>query len=144
MKHQTGFQTSKAARLTRFATLALAFISLAGCNTLSRLSDVGDGPELSNIQNPIAHKNYQPVSLPMPSPQPIEANPNSLWRAGARAFFKDHRAKVVGDVVTVTVSLADSAKFENKTAVRNSQPMYFGISIDRDTIAMCSRQKNLW
>lgn len=115
MKHLTGYQTSKAAKLTRYAVLALAFVSLAGCNTLTRLSEVGDGPELSNIQNPIARKSYQPVSLPMPSPQPIEVNPNSLWRAGARAFFKDHRAKEVGDVVTVTVSLDDSATFANKT-----------------------------
>lgn len=115
MKQQPGKQITKRSRFVRYAALALTFATLSGCNMLTRLSEVGDGPELSNIQNPIARKDYQPVSLPMPSPQPIEANPNSLWRAGARAFFKDHRAKEVGDVLTVTVSLDDSAKFENKT-----------------------------
>jgi flagellar L-ring protein FlgH len=115
MKKYSGTQTFRRSRLIRHTALLLIFTSLTGCNMLTRLSEVGDGPELSNIQNPIAHKNYQPVSLPMPSPQPIEANPNSLWRAGARAFFKDHRAKEIGDVVTVKMSLSDSAKFENKT-----------------------------
>ena len=44
-----------------------------------------------------------------------ERNPNSLWRAGARAFFKDLRAKQVGDIVTVQMTLDDSAKLDNKT-----------------------------
>jgi flagellar L-ring protein FlgH len=115
MKNNLGTQTTRRSPLIRYTALLLVFTSLTGCNMLTRLSEVGDGPELSTIQNPIAKKNYQPVSLPMPSPQPIEANPNSLWRAGARAFFKDHRAKEIGDVVTVKMSLSDSAKFENKT-----------------------------
>ncbi len=115
MKKTTGTRTTKHSRIARHAAVLLCVTSLAGCNMLTRLSEVGDGPKLSQIQNPIARKDYQPVSLPMPSPQPIEANPNSLWRAGARAFFKDHRAKEVGDVVTVTMDLSDSAKFENKT-----------------------------
>ena len=89
---------------------------LSGCNIASRLSEVGDGPKLTNIQNPVAKPDYKPVSLPMPTPHIAEANPNSLWRAGARAFFKDHRAKEVGDIITVSMSLSDSAKFANKTS----------------------------
>jgi len=96
------------------AVIAMA-ATLSGCNVLSRLSEVGDGPQLTKIQNPVARPDYKPVSLPMPAPQVAEANPNSLWRAGARAFFKDHRAKEVGDIITVSMSLSDSAKFENKT-----------------------------
>ncbi|MBI2586443.1 MAG: flagellar basal body L-ring protein FlgH, partial [Rhodospirillales bacterium] len=63
----------------------------------------------------MARPDYKPVSLPMPAPQVAEDNPNSLWRAGAKAFFKDHRAKDIGDLVTVKLALADSAKLENKT-----------------------------
>src|SRR5512144_1348765 len=51
----------------------------------------------------------------MPAPMPAEDNPNSLWRPGARAFFKDIRAKEVGDTVTVRLKLDDSAKMSNKT-----------------------------
>ena len=97
----------------RFAALALAGAVLGGCNTLSRLSDVGDGPELSKITNPTARPSYRPISLPMPAPRQAEANPNSLWRAGARAFFKDQRAKEVGDILTVSLDLADSATLAN-------------------------------
>ncbi len=88
---------------------------LAGCETTTRLSEVGDGPKLSQITNPKSMTAYRPISLPMPSAEPAESNPNSLWRAGAKAFFKDHRAKDIGDILTVTVSLNDSASLANNT-----------------------------
>jgi flagellar L-ring protein precursor FlgH len=95
--------------------LALVTTALASCNVLTRLSEVGGGPKTSPIANPTALPGYKPVNLPMPAAQPPEVNPNSLWRAGARAFFKDIRAKAVGDIITVKVSIADSGKLENKT-----------------------------
>ncbi|MBT8004151.1 MAG: flagellar basal body L-ring protein FlgH, partial [Rhodospirillales bacterium] len=36
-------------------------------------------------------------------------------RAGAKAFFKDHRAKAVGDILTVQLNLDDSASLANST-----------------------------
>ena len=92
---------------------ALALVVLSGCNTLSRISEVGNAPKLSNIKNPTTRQDYRPVSLPMPAPEIAEDNPNSLWRSGARAFFRDHRAKEVGDIVTVKLSLDDKATFAN-------------------------------
>ena len=89
---------------------------LGGCaNTLNRLSEVDGGPQLSQVVNPTARDDYRPVSMPMPAPQMAVDNPNSLWRPGARVFFKDQRAKEVGDILTVTLKLDDSAKLENKT-----------------------------
>ncbi len=102
-------------RITPWLLAAALTTALSGCNLATRLSEVGDGPQLTNIQNPVAQPNYRPVNLPMPAPRAVEDNPNSLWRAGARAFFKDHRAKEIGDIVTVKLDLADSAKLENKT-----------------------------
>ncbi len=86
-----------------------------GCNLLTRISEVGDGPKLTNISNPTARPDYRPVSMPMPAPQSAEDNPNSLWRAGARAFFKDTRAKTIGDILTVKLDLKDKATMDNKT-----------------------------
>jgi len=113
MKYTTGKMMLRSAG----AYLVIAAVAgiLSGCNMISRLSEVGDGPNLTTIQNPVARPSYRPVSLPMPAPRVAEANPNSLWRAGARAFFKDHRAKEVGDIVTISMALDDSAKFSNKT-----------------------------
>ncbi len=100
----------------RLTALGLVAVSVSGCNLVSRFSEIGDGPQLTKIVNPVARPSYKPVSLPMPAPEVAEDNPNSLWRAGARAFFKDHRAKNIGDIVTVKLSLDDSAVFKNLTS----------------------------
>ncbi len=102
-------------RALKLASVCLAVISVSGCQLFTRLSEVGDAPLMSQIQNPVTRPNYRPVSLPMPAPEVVEDNPNSLWRSGARAFFKDHRAKEIGDIVTVQMSLDDSAKLESST-----------------------------
>ena len=100
------------------ATLAtlLATGLLANCSALDRLKNVGEKPELSAIENPTAQPGYKPVQMPMPAPQPAVYNPNSLWRNGSRAFFKDQRAMQVGDIMTVKVKITDNAKIENGTA----------------------------
>lgn len=105
-------RTHTAASLLIAASLAAA---LSACNTFSRLSEVGDGPKLTEIANPTAAPRYQPVSMPMPAPIPADHNPNSLWRPGAKAFFKDTRAKDIGDILTVKLNLDDSATWDNKT-----------------------------
>lgn len=90
--------------------------ALTACTeTMGRLAEVGKGPELSKITNPTAKEDYRPVSMPMPTPEIAEENPNSLWRAGARAFFKDHRAKEIGDILTVSLDFTDSATLDNTT-----------------------------
>lgn len=108
-------KTSFSNTFKKLALVGLAAATLSACNTVSRLSEIGDGPELTEITNPTVMPDYRPVSLPMPSPKAAVDNPNSLWRSGARAFFKDHRAKEVGDIVTINLSLNDSASLANKT-----------------------------
>ena len=54
--------------------------------------------------------------MPMPTPQPASYSPNSLWRNGSRAFFKDQRAHQVGDILTVKVKITDKATLENETS----------------------------
>ena len=104
-------------RVVRIAApLCLAATLLAGCgDTLARLADVGKEPSMTQIQNPVHSPNYQPVSMPMPQTATIGRNPNSLWRPGARAFFKDQRASRVGDIMTVLISISDKAQLNNKT-----------------------------
>jgi len=79
--------------------------ALAGCNTLQRLAEVGDAPVMSEVENPTLRRDYKPVSMPMPTPEIATPNPNSLWRPGARAFFKDQRASQIGDILTVIVDI---------------------------------------
>lgn len=97
----------------RALCLLAATALLAGCNTLQRLADVGSEPKLTAIQNPVQARGYQPVSMPMPAPITPHREPNSLWRPGSRAFFKDLRASRVGDLVTVVIEIDDSGELDN-------------------------------
>lgn len=101
--------------ILRICVIILAMSSLSACNLFTRLSQVGDGPKHTEITNPTKRPDYRPVSMPMPTPKMAYANPNSLWRSGARAFFKDNRANAVGDILTVNIAIADEASISNKT-----------------------------
>jgi flagellar L-ring protein precursor FlgH len=97
-----------------FAALVAAGL-LANCSAMDRLKNIGEQPALSAIENPVAQPGYKPVQMPMPTPQAAIYNPNSLWRNGSRAFFKDQRAMQVGDIMTVKVKFTDNARIENGT-----------------------------
>jgi flagellar L-ring protein precursor FlgH len=101
-------------RLLTAALLAIAGLS-GGCSAIDRLKNIGEQPKLSAIENPTTQPGYKPVQMPMPTPQPATYNPNSLWRNGSRAFFKDQRAQQVGDILTITVNITDTAQFANET-----------------------------
>ncbi len=100
----------------RFVLLASAALGLSGCGSfMDRLSEVGQPPKMTNIKDPTAQPGYTPVSMPMPAAVQPQAGTNSLWRPGAKAFFKDQRASDVGDLVTVTVNINESGSLSNKT-----------------------------
>ena len=89
---------------------------LTGCTAIDRIAKLGDQPALTAIENPTSQPGYKPVHMPMPTPQPASYSPNSLWRNGSRAFFKDQRAHQVGDILTVKVKITDKASVENETS----------------------------
>lgn len=93
--------------------LLMATGMVSGCNTMNRLSEVGKTPKMTTIQNPTQAATYRPVSLPMPNASFHGHKANSLWRSGARAFFKDQRAAVVGDILTVEIAIDDKAEISN-------------------------------
>ena len=96
------------------AALGLSLM-LGACGAADRLANVGQAPALSAIEDPTAAKGYKPVQMPMPKPEVASYNPNSLWRSGSRAFFKDQRAHQIGDLLTVTVNITDKANLSNET-----------------------------
>ena len=102
--------------LTRHAVLAaIATGLLSSCAAFDRIKYLGTQPPLSAVDNPTARPGYKPVQMPMPTAQPASYNPNSLWRNGSRAFFKDQRAHQVGDILTVQVNITDKANIANET-----------------------------
>jgi flagellar L-ring protein precursor FlgH len=97
-----------------FAVTSAALLS--SCAALERFTLIGEQPPLSAITDPTTQPGYKPVQMPMPTPQPASYSPNSLWRNGSRAFFKDQRAHQVGDILTVKVKFNDKATLENETS----------------------------
>ena len=95
----------------RLAALTAAVLPLAACATLAETAGT---PGMSAIAYPaplVPH--VQAVGYPVPMEPAFSAN--SLWRAGARAFFKDQRASQIGDIVTVSIEIDDSAQMRNAT-----------------------------
>lgn len=110
--------------------LALAAVlPLAACGSAAdRLKQVGETPALSAIENPTAQPGYRPVQMPMPVMQPVSYSPNSLWQSGSRTFFKDQRARNIGDILTVKVRIADQAQVQNSSERSRSGSDTLGVS----------------
>ncbi|WP_207477356.1 flagellar basal body L-ring protein FlgH [Arenibaculum pallidiluteum] len=108
----------------------VAAAALGGC---ARLSEVGSAPAISQITNPALQSEARVVSLPMPPPSIVESESSSLWRVGARSFFRDQRAKTIGDILTVLIDIEDQAQLQNETQREreNSEnaalPSFFGL-----------------
>lgn len=103
------------ARFKTLACLTLASALLVGCNSMERLAAVGEEPSMNPVANPTYDPNYKQVTMPMPKPVTASYMPNSLWRPGSRAFFKDLRASDIGDIVTVVIDIDENAQLDNST-----------------------------
>ena len=100
----------------------------SGCSSIDRLGSIGEKPALAAIENPVAQAGYKPVQMPMPKPEVASYNANSLWRNGSRAFFRDQRARQIGDILTVTVNFTDKANIANQTQRSRSSKEDSGIT----------------
>jgi flagellar L-ring protein FlgH len=127
--------------LLRCALLSTVAVVSCSCSTFEQLRTLGQTPPLSPLQDPTAKPGYTPVQMPMPTPQPATYNPNSLWRNGSRAFFKDQRAHQIGDILTVKVNINDTAEFQDQTQLSRSTTEDSGITnfIGSNTIANPSK-----
>ena len=95
--------------------MILAGTSLSACNTIDRLQHVGAVPTQSNLSDPIMKTSQVPVTMPMPEKEIVTTQANSLWTGVQKGFFRDQRAKTVGDIMTVVIDIDDKGKMENTT-----------------------------
>jgi flagellar L-ring protein precursor FlgH len=92
---------------------ALVLPALAGCDSVR---EAVSGPKMGPMGYPAVLVGVtQPTMQSSREPLPQPATANSLWRTGARTFFNDQRAGRVGDILTVLVTVNDSAKTQNST-----------------------------
>lgn len=117
----------RASVLNLLAALCLT-LAVGACGTLRDLSQIGSTPPLSPITNPTEKRGYEPVSLPMPAVDNESHETNSLWRSGAKQFFRDQRAGKIGDILTVEISIDDSAKLDNSTTRARSGSDNMGLA----------------
>ncbi|MDR3536701.1 MAG: flagellar basal body L-ring protein FlgH [Acetobacteraceae bacterium] len=120
--------TRGSVRSPALAAVALLCLLLNGCGLLGRLSDVGRPPEMTPTKDPTKEPGWRPVSMPMPGREAPPNEANSLWRQGSRAFFKDQRAAAVGDVVTIVVSMNDTANMKNVTSAARTSTEAMGMA----------------
>lgn len=115
--------------------LVASCLSLAACaSTMTKIDELGTGPQLAKVENPTTKTDYKPIAnWPTEAQSSSQRSANSLWQQGSRSFFKDQRATRVGDILTVVVKIADKADLDNQTQVTrsNAETMngtsYFGL-----------------
>ena len=104
-------------RPTAWALLAAA-LCLSGCTALSQIPEVDLVPAPRTLDFPQAQ-------------QPVAAAPlnGSLFNAASfRPPFEDHRARLVGDTLTVQISERATATQESSTTVNRNSDISAGIS----------------
>jgi flagellar L-ring protein precursor FlgH len=104
----------------KLAAIAALALSVTGCSTMEKLASVGEKPVLTAIEDPTVQPGYKPVNMPMPEVIVASYQPNSLFSNEARGFFKDQRAHKIGDILTVLVTIDDSAQISNGTDRKRS------------------------
>ncbi len=95
--------------------LAALLVATSGCAAGARIKNIGKAPDLAPVENPAELYGGRTVALPMPEAREEPGLANSLWRPGARSFFKDQRARAIGDIVTVVIDINDRARLDNAT-----------------------------
>jgi flagellar L-ring protein precursor FlgH len=85
--------------------------SLGGC--AGDIREIGREPNMSPVGTGLA-TNVQPVSTALFVRQ-SHPGQQSLWDGGRTDIFSDPRAVKIGDVLTVNISINDSASFGNAT-----------------------------
>jgi flagellar L-ring protein precursor FlgH len=113
-------------RPVAFAALAaLTFSALSACTSVH---EAIRGPKMGPMAYPsVLVGQEQPVFASAREPLPQPQTPNSLWRTGARTFFNDQRAARVGDILTVMVTVNDSAKTQNSSNANLSTSNQIGV-----------------
>ncbi|MEM8800094.1 MAG: flagellar basal body L-ring protein FlgH [Pseudomonadota bacterium] len=112
--------------------LGLITASLSACSVADRVKNIGSAPSLSPIEE--VETPVQPASLGAPIIAARRAVANegqgttSLYRTGARAFFKDQRAANVGDILTVNIDISDRAQVGNTTTRTRDSSENAGLS----------------
>lgn len=85
-------------------------------------------PETTNLQESMQDDFTKDIIADYLSNQPDENAPGSLWQSGSKGFFKDNRAKQIGDIITVNVTVSITANTSANTSATQTNNSQAGIS----------------
>ncbi len=97
------------------ALIGLTLVTTGCSSQLAELDAVGKPPSMEQVVLPMEKESYNPLEWNVDDEENSPKYSNSLWQPGARAFFKDMKARRVGDILTVTVKIKDKAQLDNQT-----------------------------
>ncbi|MDP3897965.1 MAG: flagellar basal body L-ring protein FlgH [Mesorhizobium sp.] len=103
-------------------------MALAGCG--ANLAEVGKPPVLSAVGTGLEHSTRSAHYYPKAPPPPVQRY--SLWDDRQSNLFTDARALSIGDVLTVSISINDKAKFSNESERSRTAARSIGIAGDYD------------
>jgi flagellar L-ring protein precursor FlgH len=105
--------------MLKLVTVLGSVLALTACSgTIRELRQIGQVPPMAPMTYPTVYPSAPVEVAAMPAAYNQATPANSLWKSGARAFFNDQRASKVGDILTVRVSIADSAKVKNTSSAK--------------------------
>lgn len=96
-------------KVIKHVCLALLLTLTCGC-AATNFADIGRAPAMSPIGEGLQPASY---TLPGSAVRPTD-NYHSIWNANAD-LYRDPRAKMAGDVITVIISMQEKATLDNKT-----------------------------
>jgi flagellar L-ring protein precursor FlgH len=123
----------------RTLVLAVAATVAVGCSANNPLV-VGKEPALSPVgsgikQPPLTPAAYAPARSIVP-PSQAPHHTTSLWNSRGADLFRDRRARRLGDILTVTISIKDKATLDNRSKRTRdaTHGMGFDLAYDIDAI----------
>jgi flagellar L-ring protein precursor FlgH len=104
--------------------IVAAVLAAGGCQTHDNIIT---GPSLSPVGEGLA---VARDPLPVSFAEPRLAEFQSLWTGTEQDLFKDRKARRVGDVVTVNISIDDKAQFDNESDRSRTSATTLGFGAD--------------
>ena len=98
----------------------LALLLVSACN--KSFHDIGTPPQFTDVGETVPIEQILVADEPkiISGPQRLEMTDNSIWNKNDAIYFRDTRAYEVGDILTVRISMNDSARFNNVSGRESS------------------------